>query len=213
MKNLFVAVFSICTLAIFSQGSTINSAWSKKLYEKYTHTTFTEYKPFQETVNVKAIDYPLLHAAIFYLTNVERTKKRRKIVEWNLNLEIAAYHHSKAMVEANFFSHRSKLKKRTDTDDRAKLAGITNPFIAENIAKSFINENDTYLSLSKRVIQQWMNSSGHKANILNKEALQLGTGLYYKKIGQFDYVFATQNFQWYELVKSTTSKDPLPLGW
>ena len=27
-----------------------------------------------------------------------------------------------------------------------------------------------------------MNSSGHKANILSKEALELGVGLYYKKI-------------------------------
>ena len=207
MKNLFIVVLSIWTLSIHSQGSAVKSAWSKKLYEKYTHTTFAQFKPFQEKVDIKSIDYPLLHAAIFYLTNVERTKKRRKLVKWNLNLEIAAYHHSKAMVEANFFSHRSKLKKRTDTDDRAKLAGISNPFIAENIAKSFINENDTYLSLSKEFdLEQWMNSSGHKANILNKEALQLGVGLFYKRIGQFDYVFSTQNFQWYELVKSTQSK-------
>ena len=58
------------------------------------------------------------------------------------------------MAELNFFSHSSKIKKRKEPEDRAKIAGVTNPFIAENIAKTPLYPQDTYLSLSKKIVTQ-----------------------------------------------------------
>jgi uncharacterized protein YkwD len=39
-----------------------------------------------------------------------------------------------------------------------------------------------------------MNSTGHKSNILSKEALELGVGVFIIKESEVNYVYATQNF-------------------
>ena len=111
------------------------------------------------------------------------------------------------------FKHKTKKKKRKEPEDRAKIAGVTNPFIAENIAKTPVNSQETYLSLSNKIVTQWMNSPGHKSNILSKEALELGVGVFIIKENEVNYIYATQNFQWFYFIESTASKDSSPPGW
>jgi uncharacterized protein YkwD len=212
MKNVLILIFTWPILFI-GQTPCKNSCWKKESYEKYSHVNFTKQKEINQTINLDEIDYPLLHATIFFLTNKERAKRKKKIISWNKNLEIAAFNHSKMMAELNFFSHSSKIKKRKEPEDRAKIAGVTNPFIAENIAKTPLNPQDTYLSLSKKIVTQWMNSPGHKSNILSKDALELGVGVFIVKEKEFSYVYSTQNFQWFYLTKNTVSKDSSPPGW
>lgn len=213
MKPFLLIISILFSVTFLGQNTTQKSSWNEQLYKKHTYKNFSKFNKLHDPINIENIDYPLLHAAIFYLTNNERAKRGIKTIIWNFNLEIAAFHHSKAMAEHQFFSHDSKLKNRKETSDRAKLAGISNPFIAENIAKTPVGEADTYLSLSKKIVLQWMNSKGHKSNILNKNALELGVGLFQKKIGQFHYFFSTQNFQWYEKSNCGESKDSSPIGW
>ena len=212
MKKVLILFLSWPILFI-GQTSTKNSCWKKQSYEKYNHLNFSKLEEINQTINLDKIDYPLLHAVIFFLTNKERAKRKKEILSWNKNLEIAAFNHSKMMAELKFFSHSSKIKKRKEPEDRAKIAGITNPFIAENIAKTPVNSKDTYLSLSKKIVSQWINSPGHKSNILNKEALELGVGVFIIKESEVNYVYATQNFQWYDFTKITVSKDSSPPGW
>ena len=212
MKKVLILFFTWPILFI-GQTSTKNSCWKKQYYEKYSHVNFSKLEEINQTINLNKIDYPLLHATIFFLTNEERAKRKKEITSWNKNLEIAAFNHSKMMAELKFFSHNSKIKKRKEPEDRAKIAGITNPFIAENIAKTPFNSQDTYLSLSKKIVTQWMKSPGHKSNILSKEAIELGVGVFIIKEREVNYVYSTQNFQWYYLTKSTVSKDSNPPGW
>ena len=212
MKNVLILFFTWPILFI-GQTPCKNSCWNKESYEKYSHVNFTKKEEINQTINLDEIDYPLLHATIFFLTNKERAKRKKKIISWNKNLEIAAFNHSKMMANLNFFSHSSKIKKRKEPEDRVKIAGVTNPFIAENIAKTPLNPLDTYLSLSKKIVTQWMNSPGHKSNILSKDALELGVGVFIIKEKEFSYVYSTQNFQWFYLTKNTVSKDSSPPGW
>jgi uncharacterized protein YkwD len=212
MKKVLIIFFTWPILFI-GQTPVKNSRWKKESYEKYNHVNFSNLDEINQTINFNKIDYPLLHATIFFLTNKERAKRKKKIISWNKNLEIAAFNHSKMMAELKFFSHSSKIKKRKEPEDRAKIAGITNPFIAENIAKTPVDSQDNYLSLSKKIVTQWMNSQGHKSNILSKEALEIGVGVFIIKEKEFIYVYATQNFQWFYLTKNTVSKDPSPPGW
>ena len=184
-----------------------------------------------------------MHAAVFYCTNIERVKRGLKPLKWNLNLEIAAYNHSKDMVKRNFFDHLSKKK----IEKRYKSAGILNPRFAENIATEFAikykagkayytheknssingefrfsyNDNESellpfhsYLSFAKELVKGWMNSSGHRKNILSKYGLELGIGIYLKIDNDgWPKFYCTQNFQHYEIIKITDSKSPLPPGW
>jgi uncharacterized protein YkwD len=177
MKKVLI-LFFIWPILFIGQTPTKNSCWKKLSYEKYNHVNFSKQEEINQTINLDKIDYPLLHAAIFFLTNKARAKRKKQIISWNKNLEIAAFNHSKMMADLKFFSHSSKIKKRKESKDRTKIADITNPFIAENIAKTAVNSQDTYLSLSKKIVSQWMNSPGHNSNILSEEALELGVGVF-----------------------------------
>ena len=58
-------------------------------------------------------------------------------------------------------------------------------------------ENHTYLGFAKAILTQWMNSPGHRANILNSDFTYLGTGAsHYKNAGFYDMdnFKCTQNF-------------------
>ena len=241
MKQILIQLLFIPLLS-FCQNAVTQSAWNENFYKNYDEKTFTNFDAFNNVINIKKIDYPLLHAAVFYCTNAERAKRRLKFLKWSLNLEIAAYNHSKDMVKRNYFKHLSK----SEVQNRGKLAGITNPNLAENIATIFpLNYNPSkayythkknssingdfrfsydnnesnlipfhsYLTFAKSLVKQWMNSTGHRENILSKNALELGVGVYLKVEDNFPKFYATQNFQWFEFITTTNAKSFLPPGW
>ena len=133
------------------------------------------------------------------------------------------------MAELDFFNHTNSIQKNhEEPEDRARIAGITNPHIAENIIEGFVLKYTSgvevisnapgeftdpktdkpltfhsYQSLTDELMRIWMNSKGHRANILSDKALELGCGtrLYYmKEFNDMPAVKATQSFQWYEAV-------------
>ncbi len=228
-------VFLFCS-TVFAQ-----SHWRFNDYQTTTHKNFRNNKLFQQTIGFNKIDYPLLHAAIFFVTNEARVKNKRPPLTFSFALERAAYHHSKRMVEQNFFSHENpRDQARKTSQQRAELAGIKNPMIGENIATHFgiqykantpiypvdplkgtfsyehggpLIPPHTYLSFAEAIVKQWMDSPGHRENILNPHALQLGCGAYF----YYDRAFhnmpkfkATQNFQLFHKIVPGKSTDQWP---
>jgi uncharacterized protein YkwD len=100
------------------------------------------------------------------LVNAERGKVGCRPVNVDQRLVMAAQLHSDDMSANNYFSHTS-LDGRT-FDQRIKAAGYPNP-AAENIAKGQRS--------AEQVMSAWMNSSGHRANILNCGLATIGVGL------------------------------------
>lgn len=213
-KNVFVSC--LCALVvIFDYGFDAlpypavfpQSRWRHSDYQTTTHKNFRSNELFQQAIAFNQIDYPLLHAAIFFVTNETRVKNKRPPLTFALALERAAYLHSKRMVEQDFFSHENPTDKaRRTSQQRAQLAGIKNPMIGENIATHFgiqykanapiypvdrlkgtfsyehggpLIPAHTYLSFAEAIVKQWMDSPAHRENILNRQALQLGCGAYF----------------------------------
>ncbi|HSC83872.1 MAG TPA: CAP domain-containing protein [Pseudomonas sp.] len=83
---------------------------------------------------------------------------------WNATLATAAESHSRAMANANFFSHRDR-DGRTP-GDRAELAGYSGQQIGENIAAG----HDS----ARAVVDGWLASPGHCANLMNPKFSELG---------------------------------------
>jgi uncharacterized protein YkwD len=111
-------------------------------------------------------------ARVVKLTNDNRVKNGCAAVRADVQLATAARAHSVDMVSKNYFSH-------TEPDGsnflvRAKRAGYTNA-IGENIAWGY--------RTPETVVTAWMNSPGHRANILNCKAKALGVGLSKKADG------------------------------
>jgi uncharacterized protein YkwD len=116
------------------------------------------------------------------LTNVERAKGGCQPLRHDPQLRNAAFGHSSDMAAQNYFSHTSK-DGRTFMD-RIRGAGFTggNAF-AENIAMGQRTPAD--------VVTAWMNSAGHRANIMNCRYTLIGAGAARNAGGQ---IYWTQNF-------------------
>ena len=100
------------------------------------------------------------------LVNVERREAGCGAVTTNENLRTAMRGHVRDMAAQHYFSHDSKDGR--SPWDRAKAAGYPTP-IGENIAKGQRTPAD--------VMESWMNSPGHRSNILNCSAKAIGVGL------------------------------------
>lgn len=83
---------------------------------------------------------------------------------WNATLGSTAETHSRAMANGNFFSHQDR-DGRTP-GDRAELAGYGGQRIGENIAAG--------LDTAGKVVDGWLGSPGHCANLMNPGFSELG---------------------------------------
>jgi uncharacterized protein YkwD len=116
-----------------------------------------------------------MDAALFFRTNEERIRYNLPEFYYSIALEKAALGHSIDMVQQNFYSHQSPVPGKEDMTDRLKRVGVDYMACAENIY-NFNDEDPTYWSLASKLVEGWMNSSGHRRNILNPNFKFLGCG-------------------------------------
>ena len=76
---------------------------------------------------------------------------------------------------------------------QATAKGVAGGYRAENIARNTTATGSTYLSSAEALVKQWMNSPGHRANILNPRLTRLGCGAHACRCPKF-HLLATQNF-------------------
>lgn len=130
-------------------------------------------------VNVNAHAYEL---KVLELVNVERAKHSLSALSWSDELAKVARAHSQDMLSRNFFSHTNPDGK--SPFDRIKASGISYRSAGENIAAG--------QRTPEEVVEAWMNSDGHRANILNSSYTKLGVG-YVSGNGAYG-TYWTQNF-------------------
>ena len=104
---------------------------------------------------------------ILELVNTERAANGCGAVTLNSQLNNAATAHSEDMSSNDYFDHTGL--NGSKPWDRAKAAGYGSSFIGENIAQGYGSADS--------VMDGWMNSPGHRANILNCGYNHLGVGL------------------------------------
>ncbi|WP_069625731.1 CAP domain-containing protein [Streptomyces niveus] len=101
------------------------------------------------------------------LTNAERTAAGLRPLAGDPGLTVAAQAHSDDMVALGFYSHTSPDGRQPW--DRAAAAGCAHRGIGENIACGQRS--------AAEVVRGWMNSPGHRANILKPDFTHIGIGL------------------------------------
>ncbi len=83
---------------------------------------------------------------------------------WNSKLEAAARAHNQDMIDHNFFDHTGS--NGSSPGDRMKIQGYTFNTWGENIAWG--------QSTTQIVMDAWLNSAGHCANIMNANFSEIG---------------------------------------
>lgn len=110
---------------------------------------------------------------ILKLVNQERQKAGVPALTLSQKLTDIANTKAQDMADKNYFSHQSPTYG--SPFDMLKHFGVSYSYAGENIAAG--------QKSAQEVMQSWMNSSGHRANILNKNYTQLGVG--YTEGGQY----------------------------
>lgn len=106
-------------------------------------------------------------AQVIALVNTERAKAGCGPVAGNAKLHTAAQRHSQDMANRDYFDHVSPDGK--GPSDRITAAGYQWSASAENIGMGYRD--------AAAAMDGWMNSPGHKANILNCTYKDIGVGL------------------------------------
>jgi uncharacterized protein YkwD len=193
----------LLSLACFFHSILFAQNWSSDNYSDLNSKTFFALEAPNRRIDLTQIDYPLLHASIFYVTNEERVKNGLSVFSWSEPVEKAAYSHALDMVNFEFYSHTSTVPGKEKPRNRLNLQGINPTSVAENISYragilyeygkkvarpktpgnySYVEGAGeiipfhTYQSLAREVVQAWMDSPGHRKNILNPVYDYLGCG-------------------------------------
>ncbi len=103
---------------------------------------------------------------VFELTNAERVKAGLSPFTLDTELSKVARIKSQDMKDNNYFSHTSPTYG--SPFDMMKAFGISYKSAAENIAQG--------QKTPEEVVQAWMNSQGHRENILNANYTHIGIG-------------------------------------
>lgn len=107
--------------------------------------------------------------AVLKLVNQERKKAGLQPLTLTQKLTDIANTKAKDMADKRYFSHESPTYG--SPFDMLKQFGVSFSYAGENIAAG--------QKTAEEVMNSWMNSSGHKANILNKNYTQIGVGFYH----------------------------------
>ena len=171
-------------------------------------------KSFQEKnpLNQKsAIDKSKLEKQVHELTNQYRVQNGLKALSWDDKLSNIARNHSEDMASRNYFAHDTP--EGRDPTDRGSAQGyrcqkaignLIYSGIAENIFQNNLYDTVWYTNgiptsydwntlddLAQSTVDGWMDSSGHRENILTKTYDKEGIGV---AIASDDKVYITQNF-------------------
>ena len=159
-------------------GSTTNNGYSiyKNSVQKKTYTKPTaEPKTEQTTQTVKPSQTATQNVdtsaaqQILSLVNSQRAANGLSPLTLNSNLSRVAQAKAEDMKNRNYFSHTSPTYG--SPFDMMKSFGISYRTAGENIAKG--------QKTPSAVMTAWMNSAGHRKNILNANYTQLGVGYVY----------------------------------
>jgi uncharacterized protein YkwD len=113
---------------------------------------------------------------IFYFTNVLRDRHELEPLEWSEEVSEVAYMHSLDMESSQYFSHTSP--NYGELSDRFDRGEVQYRLAGENIAAKYVD--------GLAATEGWLNSEGHRVNVLHTEFSELGVGVYRD--------FYTQNF-------------------
>lgn len=140
-------------------------------FEKISEISGKVYKPgplkFKEFTGLEKGVY-LSKTNVIAFTNKERLSNNIDVLKENKKLNLSAQKKLQDMFTNQYFEHDSL--EGDGVEDVAQEVGYKNILIGENLALgNFKNEQE--------LVTAWMNSKGHRANILNSKYTEIGVAV------------------------------------
>jgi len=157
-----------CTILAFGEilsGAAIASSYSQPPIPSQT-TSLSSQASLSPLKVSQGIGVNNFESELLKLTNLERKKLGLAPLRLSSKLTKAAQSHAEDMATKTYFSHTGK--NGSTMSDRTKSVGYKYSFLGENLAAGRATPEGT--------VRQWMNSTGHRANILNEKFTEIGFG-------------------------------------
>lgn len=209
---MFIRFAALCVgTALLTSLPTFADACSRSVSKQAASTV----------VPSKSIDQSLLDSAIRVEVNFHRCRAGLgKVGDVGTNLSNQAQKHSQWMAKTQQLTHRSTVAGAATLRDRFKRAGVQFRTGSENIGMVHRYQIDnrrfkildsgnckfatyegkplpahSYASLARHAVSLWMNSPGHRRNILDKSVRKVETAVAFDPNAQYCGRFwLTQNF-------------------
>lgn len=130
-----------------------------------------------------------IEAAVHEKTNDERIRKNLGSLDYSSHLSAIALQHSRHMAIHDKFDHESVDGDRAQ--DRYEAYGHDTSSVGENIAFRQPHASASPSEIARSVVDGWMDSTGHRENILRDRFEEEGIGVYMLPDRT---VYVTQNF-------------------
>jgi len=164
------------------------------IYEKIK---WDQFWPFPYVQHIVKPSNGLIAKSIYERINRIRRMYGLNPLEWDNKLAEIAYYHSQNMAEHHFFDHIDQ--NGDGPTERAAYFGyfcrktITSNMYVEGIGEDIFMIENYYgreEEIAKEIVDGWMNSSGHRSNILNANYNREGIGV----VVLNNYIYITQDF-------------------
>jgi uncharacterized protein YkwD len=151
------------------------------------------------------LDASKIEKLVFQKVNFERSREGLPDYKHHADLATVAKQHSANMVKHNFFSHVDHRDMNVRLRTLLVRPRLFARALGENLACVF---GGTEEEVAQKLVTRWMDSPGHRDNILSGQFTHIGIGVQQKG----DRFYATQVFG--ELVAKmiTELPDPVPYG-
>lgn len=170
-KALIGGIVALGLLAVLAGGKKGGSGAASSKNTNTTTTTPPATTP-STTNSSSASGLTADETKAFQLLNADRAANGLPALKVNMSLVRLAENYAQDMINRKYFSHYNP--EGQSPFDRMKQAGISYRYAGENLA---INTNVTTAE------KAFMNSSGHRANILSPNYTEVGVGVRYDSTG------------------------------
>ena len=126
--------------------------------------------PAPEAATPCATELSAIFDDLLAVTNRVRADNGISSVKFSYKLGQAAQGHAEDMAEQNYFAHHSPDNSSTIAS-RIEATGYKFSLAAENLAAGYDSATD--------VVTAWLNSPGHRENLLNSDYTDVGFGLFF----------------------------------
>jgi len=175
-KKLFTSLIGLTIISVTSLSFLLNKSLAvtqtSQEFREQTNKAFlsVEGQETKETNHLELADSRIQVSRDVYdvwqLTNQVRAQHGLRPLSFNQRLYAAAQNHSNDMARHGFMSHQGS--NGSSMSDRVRAVGYNYSSIAENVAAGYRTPEE--------VVRGWMNSPGHRKNILNPNLTEIGVG-------------------------------------
>jgi uncharacterized protein YkwD len=171
----------LITLAVVGTGFIVSSIFNAVSFDSNYRYNETNASINYSSFDASKLNFDLIEKQILEKVNAKREEQsigNLGTLRWNDKIASICREHSQDMLNHEYLSHKTLINETsletTDFEDRLKERNVFYFVSNENIALLPVNSST---DIAEEVVNSWLNSPGHRSNILDLDGLYTDSGV------------------------------------